>query len=311
MATAHGLVLTERLVTVRTTEARARVLTTPPPGTPAIPIVWINGIGTPATGLATLAGRFPGAQHVLVDLPGHSLAPPFLWTGSPLRALAVQIVTAVLDDLGIARAHIVGSSLGGQFALWAAADAPGRIAGAVVLGAPGTAVGGITPTASMRATASGGRGRLAEVLMRCPSPRPVARAALAEAIGDATARALAADIVDLHRLPLRLPGRAASYRALLRRLIHHGVVLPENVLGHADLTVIDRPILFAWGRRDTFLAPSRRIRDVVGAMPRARLVVVEGGHNPWFDDLDHCTDLLGSFLAESDTPITARNQPHA
>ncbi|MET0188541.1 MAG: alpha/beta fold hydrolase [Pseudonocardia sediminis] len=42
-------------------------------------------------------------------------------------------VVAVLDELGIARAHVYGTSMGGRVAQWVAADAPDRV-GALVLG---------------------------------------------------------------------------------------------------------------------------------------------------------------------------------
>ncbi|NMD56183.1 MULTISPECIES: alpha/beta fold hydrolase [Tsukamurella] len=307
MAAAHSLDLEELFVTVHAPDVCARVLTTASSGPP---IVWINGIGSPAMGLSSLAARMPGARHVLVDLPGHSLAPPSRWNRPSLRALAVDIVTGVLDRLRLDRADVVGASLGGQFALWAAADAPDRIARVALLGAPGTAVAGVVPTAGFCATASDVRGRLAESLMRCPTPRAVARAALAEAVGGDTARALPADIVDLHRLPLRLPGRAASYRALLRRLIRGRSVRPENVIGPGELATIETPILFVWGRHDAFLAPDDLVRAAVSAMPRADIVATEGGHAPWFDDLEHCTDLVRPFLAGTGDPSTERNQRH-
>ncbi|MEN3266369.1 alpha/beta fold hydrolase [Pseudonocardia sp.] len=42
-------------------------------------------------------------------------------------------VVAVLDELGVGRAHVYGTSMGGRVAQWVAADHPGRV-GALVLG---------------------------------------------------------------------------------------------------------------------------------------------------------------------------------
>jgi 3-oxoadipate enol-lactonase len=82
-----------------------------------------------------------GHQLVLVDLRGHGLSEKP--TTPPAYAVAQQIedVVAVLDDAGLESAILVGSSLGGDVALGAAAFRPERIDGVVTIGATGAAVG--------------------------------------------------------------------------------------------------------------------------------------------------------------------------
>ncbi|MEV0336995.1 alpha/beta hydrolase [Nocardia sp. NPDC050717] len=307
VAGTSGLRTTERTLPLRSPAVRVRVRTTDGPGEP---VVWINGIGAPAMAFAPLLALLPGHRHILVDLPGHNLAPPYRWQDGPLRDLAVEVVTGTLDELGIARAVLVGSSLGGLFALWTALDAPHRVTGIAAVGAPATALPGTRPTAAMVATARARRGRIDEWLMRLPAPRVLARAALAEALGADTARRLSDDLVDLHRLPLRLPGQATSYRALLRRLIEDGAARPETVLTDAELARIDRPALFVWGERDVF-APPERARPSIAKIPGARLAVVAGGHGPWLDDTPSCAALLGDFLAGLPVPTTESELPDA
>lgn len=62
------------------------------------------------------------------------------------------------------------------------------------------------------------------------------------------------------------------------------------------------PAVFVWGEHDAFLAPEAA-RDSIGAMRHARLEVVPGGHNPWFDDparcASHVRDLLGYSTSSS------------
>ncbi|MGW0804120.1 alpha/beta fold hydrolase [Nonomuraea sp. NPDC002799] len=57
------------------------------------------------------------------------------------RGFATDVL-AVLDELGVRRAHVYGTSMGGRVAQWLAADHPGRV-GALVLGcsSPGGAHG--------------------------------------------------------------------------------------------------------------------------------------------------------------------------
>lgn len=307
VADSAGLRTTERTLRLRTPAVRVRVRTTDDPGEP---VVWINGIGAPAMAFAPLLALLPGYRHILVELPGHNLAPPYRWPDRPLRDLAVDVVTGTLDALDITRTLLVGSSLGGLFALWTALDAPHRVTGIAALGAPATALPGTRPTAAMVATARDRRGRIDEWLMRLPAPRVVARAALAEALGAGTMRRLSDDLVDLHSLPLRLPGQAASYRALLRRLIRDRAPRPETVLTDAELARIDRPVLFVWGERDVFASPERA-RPSIAKIPGAHLAVVPGGHAPWLDDTSSCATLLGDFLAGLPLPSTESEHPDA
>ncbi|MFK4042148.1 alpha/beta fold hydrolase [Nonomuraea wenchangensis] len=57
------------------------------------------------------------------------------------RGFATDVVT-VLDTLGIGRAHVYGTSMGGRVAQWLAADHPGRVGGLVIgCSSPGGAHG--------------------------------------------------------------------------------------------------------------------------------------------------------------------------
>ncbi|MFF2088133.1 alpha/beta fold hydrolase [Nocardia sp. NPDC058176] len=291
VADTFGLTLTEHSITLTAPEVGVRVLTT---GS-GEPMVHINGISAPAMGLAPLIARLPGYRHVLIDLPGHSLAPPYRWQSQTVRELAVAVVTGTLDALELDRARFVGSSLGGLFTLWTALDAPHRITRAALLGTPATALPGARGIAEMASLTSPVRGGLDQRLMQLPAPRLVARYALAEAIGADAARGMSEDLLDLHRLPLRLPGQAASYRALLCRLMRGRAPRPENVLTEAELARITRSLLFVWGEQDAFCSPAIGRRSV-DRIPGAQLTVVAGGHNPWFDDAPRCANLVQDFM---------------
>jgi 3-oxoadipate enol-lactonase len=72
--------------------------------------------------MAQLAGRF---RIVRFDLPGHggSPAPDGPYT---IAGLGRGLI-ALLDELGIERAHLVGLSIGGMISMWVAAAAPERV----------------------------------------------------------------------------------------------------------------------------------------------------------------------------------------
>jgi len=81
------------------------------------------------------AQALPGRRHLFVDLPGHgeSDAPP------DADAYAMECCTrdllAVLDARGVARAHLLGYSLGARVALGLALAAPQRAASLLLVGA--------------------------------------------------------------------------------------------------------------------------------------------------------------------------------
>lgn len=101
------------------------------------PLVFLHGFGADKESWLTLLARLPASQPVVaLDLPGFGGASPIAAEeGSARRQAAV--VLGVLRQLGIDRAHIVGSSMGGGIALRLAADAPERVASLSLLGSVG------------------------------------------------------------------------------------------------------------------------------------------------------------------------------
>ncbi len=75
------------------------------------------------------------ADVVALDLPGHGQSAVTL-PGASLDALA-GFVAAFLDGLGVARAHMVGHSLGAAVAAQLALDQPDRVAGLVLVAPAG------------------------------------------------------------------------------------------------------------------------------------------------------------------------------
>ena len=104
VAAANGLHIRERWVDVASPPVRVRVLES---GS-GDPVMFINGISAPGIGMAPLAGRLPGHRHLLIDLPGHGLSPPYHWQGAPLREQAVNVIAGVVDGLDIDQVTLVG-----------------------------------------------------------------------------------------------------------------------------------------------------------------------------------------------------------
>ncbi|MEV0436405.1 alpha/beta hydrolase [Nocardia sp. NPDC050413] len=289
VASAHGLTITEHPLPQR--DPRARVLSV---GSGS-PLIYLNGITAPALGFAPLLAELPGYRHILVEFPGHGLAPSPRWTGHSLREFAVATLTGTLDALGLPKATVIANSLGGLCALWTALDAPDRLSRAVLIGAPATALPGARPIPAMVSLTTPLRGRMEQALMGLPSPRFLAEAALTEALGEQAVATMSDDLVDLHRLPLRRPGRAAAYRSLLTRLLDGRTPRPENILTPTELSRLDIPLLFVWGRDDVILSPTDALPSLEH-IPTAYLEDVPGGHNPWFDDPVACATPIHAFV---------------
>ena len=288
---ANGLDVQERWVDIASPPVRVRLLESGA----GDPVLFINGISAPGIGMAPLAGRLPGRRHLLIDLPGHGLSPPYLWQGAPLREQAVNVIAGVLDGLGIDQVTLVGNSLGGLFSLWFALDQPSRVARAVIVGQPAVAIAGARGDLIMGMLTAPVLGRIATWMARLPSPRLLGRWGLRRSAGAHAARQVSDDIVDLHLLSLRLPGQAASFRSLLQRLLHGRTPRPEHVLTDAELRSFTVPLLFVWPDDDVFLGPAVG-KPSVDKIPGARFVTMPGGHFPWYDDPDQCAALVAEGL---------------
>ena len=100
------------------------------------PVVLLHGFTGTTRSMARLAAGLRDAHQVIrIDLLGHggSEAPKEVAHYRMERCVA-QVV-ASLDSLGVARAHLLGYSMGGRVALALCAAHPGRFTSAVLIGA--------------------------------------------------------------------------------------------------------------------------------------------------------------------------------
>jgi pimeloyl-ACP methyl ester carboxylesterase len=121
--------------------ARARVdlwiADLPGPEGSAMPIVLLHPWGTNMAMWGEIGPAIArsGRRVLLLDLPGHGRSgKPF--GRYPVRRLAAAVLDA-LDAAGIRRAFVAGNSLGGATAIELARIRPDRVAGVVLIGAPG------------------------------------------------------------------------------------------------------------------------------------------------------------------------------
>jgi pimeloyl-ACP methyl ester carboxylesterase len=89
------------------------------------PLLLLHGIGSTHDDFAALRPDLDAEYRVLApDLPGHGSSP--MLPGHPTIAAITDAITADLDELGVARVHILGNSIGARVGLELAARGRAR-----------------------------------------------------------------------------------------------------------------------------------------------------------------------------------------
>lgn len=227
------------------------------------PVILIHGT---ASHLQTWDGWAEGLNDayrvVRFDLPGSGLSPADP-SGDYTDTRTIALLIALMDDLGITKAALVGNSLGGRIAWRAAAAHPERVTKLVLVSPDGFAS---PPFEYDKAPSVPGYLNVIEYVL----PKGMLRSNLEVAYADP--ERLSDARTDRYHDLLRAPGNRA---ALLDRLRQTVLVDPVPVL--AELTV---PTLLIWGEEDG-LIPIANAQDYLDALPDGRLVRLPGlGHVP-------------------------------
>jgi pimeloyl-ACP methyl ester carboxylesterase len=102
--------------------------------------VLVHGINMSAAVWDRLAAKLAPRRVVTMDLRGHGES---VMSGPYDAAGYAADVLAVMDELGIDRAHLVGASFGGPVVATIAADAPERVASITAIGSAVSAEGAV------------------------------------------------------------------------------------------------------------------------------------------------------------------------
>jgi 3-oxoadipate enol-lactonase len=241
-------------------------------GAPGRPTVVVGGsvgstLATWEPVLAALAVEF----HVIAyDHRGHGGSPAP--AGPYVIDDLAQDVLALLDDYHVARAHLVGLSLGGMVAQLIAARQPDRVDQLVLL-----------------CTAA-----------HYPDPGPwieraaTVRAGGTEAIADlALDRWLTADYRSDH------PAEAARWKKMIAGIDREGYAGCCEAIAdldlRRDLSRIQAPTLVLAGAQDP-AAPPEQMRELAAEISGSQFVIVPGAHVPTIEHPDVVTQLLLEHL---------------
>jgi pimeloyl-ACP methyl ester carboxylesterase len=226
-------------------------------------------------------------QHevVALDFPafGGSEVPAQLARGE-----LPAVVTGLMDHLGIARASLVGNSMGGAVAATVAATRPERVDRLVLVDAAGFIQKSQRPWLLRVAGNRAGNA----VLERLPLRRRLTVMALRQVYADPSR--VTPEQVEEYLAPLSRPGMTAALASLLASSDDSG--FPELA------RQIRAPTLVLWGEKDAWI-PVAQADLFVAAIPGARKVILSGcGHVPQEECADRLAPLVIQFLAAPSAP---------
>jgi pimeloyl-ACP methyl ester carboxylesterase len=261
------------------------------------PLLLVHGSGMSASTWAPLMAHLPGRRLIALDLPGFGLSDPLDYRGRSLREHAVAQLTSLLDALELERVPIVGTSLGGQWALYLAADAPQRVTAVASLGVPAIALRGMHGDPFFTALSIPGLRHL--VALMSPPNVNVARRSMARGvIGPRAAERAPDGFFETVYAGMRQPAFKAAMKSHMWLAMRAGRPRPENFLSDAELRALSAPVLLIWGDEDPYGGPQIGER-AAAIMPDARLEIIPGRHAPFLDDPERCAELIGELLCRA------------
>ena len=264
------------------------------------PLLLVHGSGMSGSTWAPLLPYLAGYRLIAFDLPGFGLSDAFDYAGRSLRGHAVAQLTSLLDALDLERVPVIGTSLGGMWALCLAVDAPERITALASLGVPAVALPGMRGDPAFTALSTPG---VRQVLARIGSPSvAVTRRALARgAIGPRATELAPEGFFDVVHEGMRQPGVRTAMLSHMWLAMRLGRPRPENFLSDAELQQIAAPVLMIWGDEDSYGGPEIG-RRASALIPDAHLEVMAGRHAPFLDDPQRCGALIDQLLRRAAAP---------
>jgi len=245
-------------------------------------VVLVHGTGGRADrwsrNLDALAAQ--GLHVYAIDLPGHGYASKGPEIACSVPAY-VQFLETVLDALGIDRATIVGTSLGGHVVASHALKHPQRVDRIVLVGSMGLVPIGDQARARIQAGANnqsreGVEGKLRRVMHDPALTTP--------------------EMIEEEWRINNSAGAAASFATLGKYI---AADLDQDVVGPA-LAGASMPVLLIWGTEDKTV-PASAGETAHALLPTSRLALLEGAaHTAYYEQPDIFNAIVGDFVMGRD-----------
>ncbi|MBV9197572.1 MAG: alpha/beta hydrolase [Solirubrobacterales bacterium] len=258
------------------------------------PLILVHGSGMSASTWAPLMPYLRPRRLIAFDLPGFGLSDAFDYRGRSLRSHAVAQLTSLLDALGLERAPVVGTSLGGMWALCLAVDAPDRVAAVGSLGVPAVALPGMRGDPAFTALSTP---VVRQLVARIGSPSvAMTRRTMAHGvIGPRAAERAPDGFFEVVHEGIRQPGFRTAMLTHMQLALRFGRPRPVNFLSETELRQLAMPVLMIWGDEDPYGGPEIG-RRACAVIPDARLEVIPGRHAPFLDDPAGCGALIADLV---------------
>jgi 2-hydroxy-6-oxonona-2,4-dienedioate hydrolase len=248
---------------------------------PGEPLVLMHGTGGHLEAFARNLRALSAEYRVIAyDYPGHG------WTTTTATDLEIddysEHLLALLDELGIERAHLSGESLGGWVAVKFAARYPDRIA-RLVLNTPGGTMA--TPEVMERIRS------LSQAAADDPSDQRI-RARLEWLMADPSS--VTDELVAIRQGVYSRPGFAESMRHIL--CLQEPEIRRRNLVTDEELAAIKSPTLVIWTSADPS-GPAKAGLDMAEQIPDGEFRLITGaGHWPQWEQQEQFDEIALEFL---------------
>jgi pimeloyl-ACP methyl ester carboxylesterase len=252
------------------------------------PIVLVHGLGTDSSAWDRVAQSLTQRHRVVsIDLPGYSLRSTV--EEVPQATELADYIDALLEELQIPRAVLVGHSFGGAICLITAHRHPERVAG-LTLVAPGGFGSELNPFLPLLGTGVGSR--LLRALYGPRTSRTIERiAARFEARAAAESRVRLAELMETYDR-LRTEKAREQFRTSVRRSLALNASPDRRQYAQIDPQI---PILILWGRDDRVL-PSWQATNAQTLLPWSVVHLIDGaGHTPHRSHAVQTAREIGTF----------------
>jgi 4,5:9,10-diseco-3-hydroxy-5,9,17-trioxoandrosta-1(10),2-diene-4-oate hydrolase len=258
------------------------------------PVVMLHGGGPGASGVSNYSRNIDAlAEHfrvIVPDMPGYGRSAKGVDQSDPFGYLA-DTIRGLIDELGLATAHVIGNSYGGAAALRMALDTPGRVGKLILMGPGGIGTTRSAPTAGLKSLLSyySGTGPSRDKLAAFIRNYLVYDGA---SVPDSLIEARYTASVDPEVVadpPLRRPSGPMAVRTLWRM----------DLTRDRRLKQLATPTLVLWGRDDQVNRPAGGPM-LANLMPNADLVMTSRtGHWMQWERADLFNKVAVDFLSES------------
>ena len=263
-------------------------------------VVLIHGASVAGTSWLNLVQGLSGFRCIMLDRPGCGLSDPLAGVAGKAGIDAVTraadlLIPDLLDALDLPDAHVLGTSLGGFFALRAAAAAPERVRRVVLyswsMGVPMDH----TPLVMRFAGIPG----IGQITARMPISRASAKMMLRQVglkgaidSGKFNAEMLEWFVALLRYTPTLLNEIRSSPKLITPvKGLNRAILFSDELLAR-----VTSPVYCFWGEDDPN-GGAETAKQFVARLPHCTLELVpDAGHAPWIDEPERATTSTRAFL---------------